>query len=502
MKNKIRKKYTLLASLFLSFIVFIFSSMSVPLFAASSNIFGMHLAQYNDEDVESIAQLVNSRGGDWGYITLIIQETDRDVDKWQGIFDKLKKLHLTPIIRIATQAEGDHWRRPDAHEAGEWAQFLDALEWPTSDRYVILFNEPNHASEWGGSVNPENYGEVARVFAQTLETRNSAFFVMIAAMDASAPSSPPSHEDQHTFYSRMLSRFPAGDFNTYISGLASHSYPNPGYRGKPTDTGRKSIRTYEWELQTLKSKGVKSLPVYITETGWPHSEPNGNTAYYDANTVAEYYRYAFQEVWFKDSRVRAVTPFTFTYPVSTFANFSWERPDGSSVYPQYTVIMNMPKIPGNYIPQGVARVYRFWSDTLQGHFYTINAEERDTVIAQYPTSVWRYEGTTYYSFLSQHADTFPIYRFWSDALQGHFYTINEEERNFVQTNYPKNVWKYEGVAYYAYLSPGTDRLPVYRFWSDVVGHHFYTASAEERDIVIETMSHVWRYEGVGWYVPR
>ncbi|PIV62699.1 hypothetical protein COS12_01355, partial [Candidatus Roizmanbacteria bacterium CG01_land_8_20_14_3_00_33_9] len=67
-----------------------------------NNKFGIHLAQPHHDEIKKAAELVNSNGGDWGYVTLIIQENDRSVQKWQEIFDLLRQYHLIPIIRLAT----------------------------------------------------------------------------------------------------------------------------------------------------------------------------------------------------------------------------------------------------------------------------------------------------------------------------------------------------------------------------------------------------------------
>jgi len=51
---------------------------------------------------------------------------------------------------------------------------------------------------------------------------------------------------------------------------------------------------------------------------------------------------------------------------------------------------------------------------------------------------------------SRCGSTSPVYRFWSDTQQAHFYTIDEEEKEYVIATYPENVWRYEGIAFYAY----------------------------------------------------
>src|SRR3989338_2024841 len=73
-------------------------------------------------------------------------------------------------------------------------------------------------------------------------------------------------------------------WNTVLSGLASHSYPNPGFSGVPYGFGRGTVRTYQWELDLLKQLGVKDMPVFITETGWVRG---------DESVVADNYKIAY-----------------------------------------------------------------------------------------------------------------------------------------------------------------------------------------------------------------
>ncbi len=317
----------------------LFSLFSFPLsiFAATpNNKFGMSLAQPNTDQFSQVKEMVNFNGGDWGYVTLIIEEKDRNKEKWQGTFDQLRKLHLIPIIRIATSAEGENWRRPEIQDAQEWADFLDSLNWVTKNRYITLFNEPNHGSEWGGEVDTKSFAKVSLEFAKKLKEKNGDFFVMLAGFDASAPSWMPGLEDEEIFISKMLTETP--NIFDYVDGWSSHSYPNPGFSGSPYSSGRGSIRTYEWELGLLNSLGIKKeLPVFITETGWKR----GNE-----NIVAENFQVAFNQVWLPDNRVVAVTPFVFDYQGEPFLEFSWKKFQSSDYYPQYYSVQSMSKIKG------------------------------------------------------------------------------------------------------------------------------------------------------------
>jgi len=149
---------------------------------------------------------------------------------------------------------------------------------------------------------------------------------------------------------------------------------------------------------------------------------------------------------------------------------------------------------------GVCRMYRFWSPAKSRHFYTINESEKDKLIGIH-SDVWTYEGIVYYAFAEDsEPGLVPVYRFWSPVLVAHFYTTSESEKQKLIDNYP-HVWTYEGIAFYAYPEgqQPQDANSVYRFWSDTLGAHFYTISETEKNKLIDNYSHVWTYEGVAWY---
>ena len=145
-------------------------------------------------------------------------------------------------------------------------------------------------------------------------------------------------------------------------------------------------------------------------------------------------------------------------------------------------------------------VYRFWSPITSSHFYTASEDERAAVIANYPYA-WTYEGpvfkacaTAYYPGLA------PVYRFWSSVSGSHFYTISEAEKQYVLDNYP-TAWTFENVAFYAYpegAQPAGARC-IYRFWSPVTSSHFYTMSEEEKQYVVDNYPTIWTFEGIAFY---
>ncbi|HEX8974735.1 MAG TPA: fibronectin type III domain-containing protein [Patescibacteria group bacterium] len=141
-------------------------------------------------------------------------------------------------------------------------------------------------------------------------------------------------------------------------------------------------------------------------------------------------------------------------------------------------------------------VYRFWSNVKQHHFFTISETEKNYVIANDPS--WQYQGIAWYAYVSQQPNSAPVHRFWSASKQGHFFTISEAEKNSVIATDPS--WQYQGIAWYAYVSQQPNSAPVHRFWSETKQGHFFTISEAEKNYVIAN-DPSWQYQGIAWYTP-
>jgi len=309
------------------------------IFANNKNVFGLHLTQISD--VDKAKNIINSSGGDWGYVTIVLPLNQMDKNAWQDFFNNCRSSHLIPIVRLATIIDNDDWIQPSFSNIDNQADFLASLNWPTSQKHIILFNEINHASEWGGGVDVKKYVDLALYAIGKFKSLDPNFFIMGAGLDLAAPSSPPNFLSASDVYNQIYQYNP--DYFNQVDGLASHSYPNHGYVGTPSDTGQHSIKGYLWELKFLKNLGVsKTLPVYITETGWPHREGVvKNNSFYSVTTSAKFLEQAIS-FWSKDPQVVAITPFIFNYPNEPFDHFSWlDRSE--SLYPPYQNLISLPK---------------------------------------------------------------------------------------------------------------------------------------------------------------
>jgi len=150
---------------------------------------------------------------------------------------------------------------------------------------------------------------------------------------------------------------------------------------------------------------------------------------------------------------------------------------------------------------GVWGVHRFWSPLKNRHYYTVNKVEIE-MMNLYQGRQWTDEGPVFYVYSrDQHpAGTLPVYQFSSQVLDSRFYTMQEQEKDNLIREY-FSVWKYEGVAWYAYPEGGqpAEARPVWRLWSDTLRTHFYTANVAEKDWLVREYPQIWRYECVAWY---
>lgn len=304
-----------------------------------NNKFGLYVYAEEKEFFSIADRLVNSNGGDWGYVLIPYNVRDYDYGKWGRVFNQLIGKHLIPVIQLWNVDVNDYKK-----ETTNAAKFLNSFLWPIRYRYVSVYNEENDDNFWYGKADAKQYAKILDYTIKTFKESNEDFYIMNGALNISA-SKTEDNVDAFEFMRQMNEAVP-GIFNK-LDGWASHPYPQPNFAGSPLDTGRMSIRAYENELDYLKNNlGVKKdLPVFITETGWAHAEGESyDSSYLPDKTVAEYYKTAFNDVWLKDDRVRAVMPFTIIYD-EPHDHFSWVNRDFVPYF-HYDVIKSMEKVSG------------------------------------------------------------------------------------------------------------------------------------------------------------
>lgn len=301
----------LLIPLFLFFFTYASALAITDPLSVENNKIGIHLLF--PSEIEKAAELVNNEGkASWGYVTIPIQATDRDRQTWQEFFDNCLTLKVTPIVRVATVPEGSNWQQPNNFDLVDFANFLGDLNWPTQNRYVIIFNEVNRADEYGGFVSPENYADILTNAIDIFKAKSSDFYILPAGLDNAATNTKNSL-NWRLYLERMYLRHP--DIFNKIDGWTSHAYPNPDFSQRPDRSGSNKIDSYRSDLKFLRLFTTKKLPVFITETGWSNQ-------YLSDHQISLYYQYVLTHQW-TDSNIVAITPFIFSAHDGPFVSFSF-----------------------------------------------------------------------------------------------------------------------------------------------------------------------------------
>ena len=148
-------------------------------------------------------------------------------------------------------------------------------------------------------------------------------------------------------------------------------------------------------------------------------------------------------------------------------------------------------------------VYRFFRTDTETQFYTTEEVERDTILETLPQ--YELEGISFIGAPNGEEEdpltgTSPVYRFFNQDTGIHLYTVDENERAFVEDNLDNYVL--EGTPYYGYDTQVEGTVPLYRFYNASLDAHFYTPSVEERDAFIASADYEPEGggEGIAFYV--
>jgi hypothetical protein len=129
-------------------------------------------------------------------------------------------------------------------------------------------------------------------------------------------------------------------------------------------------------------------------------------------------------------------------------------------------------------------VYRFYNNRLDKHFYTASYDEKQNIQFTHPEWGYVYEGIGFYTHTTQVAGSVPMYRLYNHKTDNHLYTISEDEKQNIIVNHPEWGYTLEGIAFYVYSSPTAGSIPMYRFYNHTSDRHFYTLSEIEKTTLI------------------
>ncbi len=316
--------------------------------ARPNNFSGIHILF--PSELSQAASLVNSKTGEWGYVTIPIQAGDKDLEKWQSFMDDAKAQKLIPIVRLATQADRENtsvWAKPTTVDILDFANFLNSLNWPVENRYIIAFNEMNRFDEWAGEPpNPKEYADLLSYTIEIFKERNPNFYIIMGGLDNAAPNDRVKYMDNLVYLNEMVKYNP--EIFNKIDAFSSHSYPNPGFVAPPLQNKVEGVTTYQFEYNLINKNTISKKPVFITETGWDSTKLS-------ETVIAKYYEIAYQNFWNKDKdKIVAITPFLLNSQGGAFDIFSFVKNGKQTQY--YEVSEKMEKTKGQPLLEAVKGV--------------------------------------------------------------------------------------------------------------------------------------------------
>ncbi len=143
-------------------------------------------------------------------------------------------------------------------------------------------------------------------------------------------------------------------------------------------------------------------------------------------------------------------------------------------------------------------VYRFFDSNYGTHFFSASVSEKDTIMATRADLIYEGVGLQAIDPAANDPHAAPVYRFFDETYGTHFFTASASERDTVIATRPDLV--FEGTGFLEHTTQQAGDTPVYRFFDTNYGTHFYTADANERATIVATRPDLVD-EGIGFYAP-
>lgn len=233
------------------------------------------------------------------------------------VIDHAERQGLTVIARLGFVPE---WARPadttplylDEDRFEDFGRYAAEFVRRYAGRvhYVIIWNEPNLALEWGfAPVDPAKYVEMLRVVTPMIRAANPDVQILAGALapTLAPPGSPDGMHD--LLYLQAMYDLGAAD---YFDILAIHAY---GWYSDPDEPAHPDVvnfRRTELLREIMVANGDGHKPAMITEGGW-NDHPRWTRAVRPGQRIdytVRAYEIAAQEwPW-----MQSVSPWVFRYP--------------------------------------------------------------------------------------------------------------------------------------------------------------------------------------------
>jgi hypothetical protein len=196
---------------------------------------------------------------DWTHADLVVDHAGR-----QGL-SVIARLGLVPEWARPKDSATSYLPPERYQDFGDFVYaFVDHFKGRVE--YVIIWNEPNLALEWGFQpVSPEDYTRLLKIAYARAKQANPGVQVLAGAL---APTlAPPGSEwgmDDLVYLRRMYAAGAGADFDI----LAAHAYGWVYPAADPPDPGVVNFRRTELLRQVMLEYGDAGKPIMITEGGW------------------------------------------------------------------------------------------------------------------------------------------------------------------------------------------------------------------------------------------
>jgi len=93
----------------------------------------------------------------------------------------------------------------------------------------------------------------------------------------------------------------------------------------------------------------------------------------------------------------------------------------------------------------------------------------------------------------------PVYRFYRQSTGTHFYTVDPAEMQRVRDTMSAT-YTFEGVCYYVNTANPANSVPLYRLYNRRTGTHLYTADEGEKNAILANLPDTYSLDGIAYYV--
>ncbi len=271
--------------------------------------------------IKRTLELVREMGAPWivEYFPWSYIEPLPGIHDWSHadlVVDHALSQGLTVIARLGLVPE---WARPresafsylPPERYNDFGDFVYAFVKHFEGRvqYVIIWNEPNLALEWGFQpIDPVGYTDLLKIAYQRAREADPEVMVLAGAL---APTLAPPGSDWGMDDLEYLRRMYAAGAGDYFDILAVHAYGWVYPADDPPDPSVVNFRRTELVRQVMVEHGDAAKPIMITEGGW-NDHPRWTRAVKPAQRIQYTIRaYELAQEW---SWCQAAALWAFRYP--------------------------------------------------------------------------------------------------------------------------------------------------------------------------------------------